>query len=239
MSTCWSADHLRVSLFKNDVWTEQADSVYTEIFGGVPESITSKPNANESSAQGSWEGLRIDVNRAFNRFDFILQEVPSEALPVPLINDIQIVLPKLTAAVFKWASLQPRGIVRIAIGCNALLQSDSAKDGYIKLKELIKVIPVDVDRFREFRFQVNLPVVSETYPEITINRLTSWAAIILRAGLLSPNKNNFFDDKYYVNCSLDINTDGERSQAIDNSLIDKLLNEMSSICISILDEGIS
>lgn len=240
METTWSADHLRVSLFASDVWSAPAESIFSGVFGAEPETITNKPAAMESSAAGSWNGMRLEVKRAFNRIDFILQAVPTEAAgPMPMIQDVKAVLPKFSSLVAKWGSTQVQGVVRIALGCNAFLQSQNVEDSYVKLKDLIKVINIDVDRFKEFRFQVNLPKPSSVAPEIVVNRLSHWASVALRAALIGVEVPRYFDDKHYVSCSLDVNTDGERIAPINSALVEKLTEELSLTCSDILDAGIS
>lgn len=240
MGTTWSADHLRVSLFTSDVWSVPAESIFSGAFGAEPETITNKPAASESSAAGTWNEMRLEVKRAFNRIDFILQAVPTEALgPMPMIQDAVAVLPKFSSLVAKWASTQAQGVVRIALGCNAFLQSQNVEDSYVKLKDLIKVISIDVDRFKEFRFQVNLPKSSSVAPEIVVNRLSHWASVALRAALIGVDAPHYFDDKHYVSCSLDVNTDGERTEPINSALVEKLTEELSLTCSDILDAGIS
>jgi hypothetical protein len=239
MSTSWSADHIRISLFANEIWSAPVETVYSEVFGEVPESTTNKPFVNEFSAFGVWNGLRLEVKHTFNRIDFILQELPSETAPMPLIKDIQTVIPIFSSLVSTWAASQAQGVVRIALGCNAFLLSSDVKDSYTKLQNLVKVISVDVERFKEFRFQVNLPISSTVSNEIIINRLSSWASIALRVGLISAENPRFFDEKHYVACTLDVNTDSERTIPIAKNLIEKLSNELSSICVDTLHKGIS
>lgn len=239
MDNTWSADHLRVSLFSNVAWPTPVEDIFSNVFESTPETITNKPAANEVSAVGSWDGLKLEVKKAFNRIDFVIQAVPSETEPMPLIKDVQLVLPRFSSLIATWVSVQPQGMVRLALGCNALLLSQNIEDSYIKLKDLIKVIDVDVGRFKEFRFQVNLPKTSSVSPDITINRLSNWASIALRAALLGIDAPQFFDEKNYVSCSLDVNTDGERTLPITGDLIEQLTEELSLICIDTLDVGIS
>lgn len=240
MNTMWSADHLRVSLFASDVWSATAESIFADAFCAEPEIITNKPAALESSAVGSWNDLRLEVKRSFNRVDVILQAAPTEAAgPMPMIQDAMVVLPKLSVSVAKWAAVQNQGVVRIALGCNAFLRAQSIEDSYVKLKKLIKVIDIDATRFKEFRFQVNLPKHSSVSPEIVVNRLSNWASIAFRASLIGVETPRYFDEKYYVSCSLDVNTDSERIQPINSELVENLTAELAITCADILNAGIS
>lgn len=239
MDNNWSADHLRVSLFSNVVWSTPAEDIFSNVFGNSPETITNKPAGNEALAVGSWGELRLEVKRAFNRIDFVVQAMPSDTEPMPLIKDVKLTLPKFSSQIAKWASTQPQELVRIALGCNALFLSQSVEDSYFKLRDLIKVINVDVDRFKEFRFQVNLPKTSSVSTDISINRLSHWSSIGLRAALIGVEAPQYFDEKYYVSCALDVNTNGERTLPITRGLVEKLTEELSQICIDTLNVGIS
>lgn len=239
INTNWSADHLRVSIFSNAVWVEPVGTIFLNVFGYNPETITQKMAANEASAIGVWDELKLEVKVAFNRIDFVVQSPPSETEPVPLIKNANSIWPNFSYQIAKWASTQNQ-VLRIALGCNAFLPTQSNEDSYAKLKDLIKVINVDVDKFREFRFQVNLPVVSSVSPDTNINRLSNWASVTLRAALLNvDNPQQYFDDKYYVSCSLDVNTDSDRIHPFKSGLAEQLTEEMSKICINMLDMGIS
>jgi hypothetical protein len=239
ISIKWSADHLRASLFSNALWPISADVIFSEVFGYPPETTIKKAASNEVSATGNWEGLIIEVKSAFNRLDFTVTSTPSESEPLPFIKEVQPTLMKLTSTISKWASSQPQELVRIAIGCNAFLQAQNVEDSYSKLKSLIQVIEVDVDRFKEFRFQVNLPITSSISNDISINRLSHWSSIGLRAALIGIDSPNYFNETHYVSCSLDVNTSAERTYPINRESIEKLTEELSQTCIEILETGIS
>lgn len=240
-NTTWSADHLRVSLFANVVWAATADQVFLGAFGLPPETVTNKIASHESSAVGIWEGLQLEVKRTFNRLDFIVQVVPSETLgPAPFIEDIKSLLPKFSAVIAKWAVNAPSGVIRLALGCNAFFPTSSNADNYAKLKELVKVIVIDVSKFKEFKFQVNLPITSKSCPGLIVNRLSNWSSLSMRGGFIGgAEAPRFFEDAYYVSCSLDVNTDAGRSEPIDHSSVEKLTDELAQICEQILYEGIA
>lgn len=236
--TSWSADHLRVSLFSVGVWSASSETIFNDVFAVAPESVTSRPASVEMSAVGTWEGSRLEIKRTFNRIDFILQAIPSELSPIALIPDVQLILPKFSAAVAKWASSQSQGIVRIAVGCGAFFPASGLIDSYVKLRELVKVINVDVERFREFRFQVNLPITSEVLHDLRINRLTNWASVAFRAGLIGADNAHFFDEKFYCTCGLDVNTDADRAESFSVDIIEKLSQELCAVNLDVLAYGI-
>lgn len=235
----WHADHLRISLFSDDNWRTSAEDIFLTIFGSAPETIINKTIASEYSAIGNWDEFKVETKTAFNRIDFIIQAMPSSTEPLPLIEDVQNTLPKFTTLIASWIFSQSQNVNRIAIGCNGFLPSTNLDDSYVKMKNLIQVINIDTNRFRDFNFQVNLPKTSSISPDISINRLSRWAPIALRATFLGINTNQLGDEMHYVSCSLDVNTDGERTNPIAKDLVEKLIEELSKICIDTLTIGIS
>lgn len=236
----WSADHIRLSLFSSEAWSAETKSIFHQAFSIDPEAITDKPLTRESSGVGTWNGFRLTVEKSLTRVDFIVQEAPTGSNePTPLIRDAKSKLPMFSGAVGKWAASQAQSVIRIAVGGHFLLASHSTEDSYKKLNDLIKVINVDVDRFKEFKFQVNLPIPSSAAPDITINRLTTWSAVSLRAVLVGFDTPQFVDGQHFVSSFLDINTNGDRNYPFSRDLIEKVTEELTANCLSILDEGIS
>lgn len=238
-ATDWSADHLRVSLFSDVAWAEPSDAIFTGAFDGTPESVTNRPIANESSASGSWSGARLEIKKAFNRIDIILQATPVEASPIALLNDVGNLLPHFVGTVSRWAVAQSQGINRLAVGTRGFLPAIDVRDSYIKVRDLVKVINIDVDRFKEFSFQVNLPVQSSSVQNVQINRLSNWASLIFRAGLIGSENSRYLDEKYFVTCGLDINTEAERVEPYAQEDLEPLLSELNRTALQILVDGIS
>ena len=55
----WKADHLRFSLFSNDVIQEPVEAIYSRIFGEQASEVSKKPASGENSAIGVHEDYDI------------------------------------------------------------------------------------------------------------------------------------------------------------------------------------
>lgn len=239
MTSAWQADHLRLSLFCDKPWTAAPEAMFQAIFHGQPDSVVQKPVIGEATAEGPWLTQRASIKRLINRIDILVSPFPSTPLDFPLLSSLSTLLPSFSSSVASWYSTQDQDVTRIAIGCGGLLEVANRVENYKKLHDLIRVINVDVDRFRDFNFQVNLPSTSNSEPNLTINRLTNWAAIEAQLGLIDPSGNkSATQTRHFCRCTADINTDGERVTPIAKAKIGSLIDEMTAITLQVLEKGI-
>lgn len=238
LNDTWKADHFRMSFFSDSSWAESPESIFNNVFQVAPDSLVSKVGSSETVASGPWGEYTIEIKRIFNRVDVILRALPFQGAPISFISNIPDSLPTFVSFFKKWAANQDQTILRVALGCGAYFPVADVGSAYIMLKELIGVINVDVDRFREFQFQVNLPEASSVYHELLINRLTSWSSLVFRAGVVGSEQSQYFEENFYCACGIDVNTDGNRSEPILTSKIENLLSEITEIALKILSIGI-
>ena len=240
MIASWRADHLRVSLFSGVLWNAEPASVLADAFGVQPESTSQKATVGESNAVGRWASLRVEVRRTINRFDFILQPIPDlqQDGHVPSMSGLEELFPRFTSAVGRWITGQSQEVIRVAVGCGGLLATDDVAQTYLKLKQLVKVVEIDADRFRDMQFQVNLPVHAKTDPDLLLNRITSWTSIRVEAKLIGPAAEQALAPSHFVTCTIDINTDAARTAPFEMRVVGDLLAEMCQGAIEVLDNGI-
>ena len=238
-ATDWSADHLRISLFSDVIWAGSPEEIFTGAFNCAPESVTSRSIANEITAVGQWNGTRLEIKKAFNRVDIILQALPVESFPIVFLNDLGSLFPHFVGSVSNWVGYQSQTINRLAVGTRGFLPAADVRDSYIKLRDLVKVINIDVDRFKEFTFQVNLPVDSTSVEKVRVNRLSTWASLAFRAGLINQANSHYFCENYFANCDLDINTEADRVKPFNREDLFPLLGELNKIALEILKDGIA
>lgn len=238
MIAAWKADHLRVSLFSNLAWDTSLAKVFADVFGVDPESTSQKPSSGEATAAGNWSPGRVEIKQTINRIDCILQPLPPNSPEMPLLLDIGVLLPQFSSLLGKWAMGQQQEVVRIALGCGALLEAEDVRSSYLKLRELVRVIDVDVERFRDMQFQVNLPIQSRVFPELILNRLTRWSAVKVQAGLITGGATQPFLARQFSVCAIDFSTDGDRTIPLPNMEIGPLLEELSVEAVEILDGGL-
>lgn len=236
----WKAEQIRIVLFSDSSWSTASDVIYQEIFGLDPLEITEKRATGESNASGSNEDGQVSIIRTINRLDVVLQAAPGDTVFPALISNIDVRLQRLLAAISSWVLTQNQSIVRVAVNGRMLLQTESVEESYSKLKEYIQVVQIDADRFRDFQFQVNLRKQSNSVAGLQINRLTSWASLVVGVGLMQPGLSMQQGlERHYCNCSTDINSDREYTSPFSPSEVAALLREMCDETTAILVSGIS
>lgn len=233
----WKADHLRISLFSDKPWDVDPVKIFTEVFASDPETSSQKIAAGEATAAGIWSSGRVEIRRTINRIDCLLQPALPTHAELPLLSDVEALLPAFTALLSNWVQSQPQDVVRIALGCGGVMDVVDIKEGYIKLRDLVRVIKIDVDRFSEFLFQVNLSKQSINQPELLLNRLTTWSVLQAQMGIIGGHP-MAVQNRSLCTCVIDINTDANRSIPLEKRGIGKLLNEMCLETIHLLDQGI-
>jgi hypothetical protein len=230
----WKADHLRVSLFAEKIFQESVENFYRLITGADPAEITQKPATGESNATGGYEGLKLEVRRAFNRVDVILQPSMPSALGASLIEDVESsinFIKKLTLNCI----IDRDDIIRIALGGNFLYEVGSPVLGYQKLAEMTHQ-KFDHEKHRDVIFQINFPASSSTLPGLSINRLTQWAVPFHKVSSLSdPSVSR---TNYYCGCMTDFNTSADNKTAINEQAFRRLLDELSSEMIHFINAGV-
>lgn len=235
----WAADHLRISLFcKQPVWDLQIEDVFQAIFSAAPDE-TIKRSA-ELIASANLDTYRAELKRTFNRLDCVIQPLPSGVPEFQALENIDNLLTPLVNQVAKWAGNQPEGVVRIAIGLGGLLPVADVKSGYVKLKGLVRTVAVDVERFRDFQFRVNLPQQSASVEGMTLNRLTTWSVIQFHSMPFSPTASIPLpaSNKFFCACAVDVNTDADNTEFMTSIQLEKLFAEMRGEVITLLTDGV-
>lgn len=233
----WKADHIRATAFSPMVWPSSPEDVLRGAFGVLPEETASKPAAGEYSCVSTWNGFRIEVKKQLNRLDVVIQALPDNTNPVNFFDGIRDTLNVFIDAISKWIKCNAKEVSRLAVGLNGFLPVSSAEEGYFALKDYVRVIQVDPHRFRDFRFQVNLPQTSKVCGALTVNRLTIWSCMVIRGGFLGEI-NKVFGESHYCMCAIDVNTDAEANVRIEIDKVDGVFVELSEAALEILNRGI-
>lgn len=231
----WKADHLRVSLFSAQVFEDPVEKIYTEVFGSGALEIKQKPASGESSAFGSYEELKTEVRRSFNRVDIVLQPKELFSLEASLIDDVYSSIEALKKASLRFMKAR-EDLIRIAVGGNYLHEVSGPAEGYKKLSEMTRQ-NFDYEKHRDVIFQINFPTPSNTVQNLTINRLTHWACPFLTINHVSDSLKS--KTHYFLGCLADINTHPDNKTAIENQFYAPLLDELAFKMIESMNEGIS
>lgn len=238
MIASWKADHLRYSLFGERPWDVSPEKIFADVFSVAPDTTSQQLAAGKSMASGNWSAGRIEVHRTINRLDCFLRPTPAPQFEMPLLSSLGTLLPEFTALLANWTMQQSQEVVRIALGCGGLLAAESVEDSYRKLREMIRVISVDAERFRDFQFQVNLRTKSKNDVDLLLNRITNWSAVQFQATLSGAGIPQTVQTMHFCACAIDVNTDGDRTTPLNKNTIRPVVEELCQEALGILDEGI-
>lgn len=234
----WKANHLRISLFSDKAWDDAVEKIYLDVFSIEPEEVSQKPAAGEATATGNWSSGRMLVKRILNRIDFVLQPVPGPDPELPLLSDIGSIFPQLSSLVASWALRQAQDVNRVAVGCGAFLPADDTNESYRTLRDLIRVIKIDPERFHDFQFQVNLHLQSKVDPDLQLNRITNWTSMKMEAAFINQGASQLIQSKYFSVCTAEVNTDAARTSPIQKNIVPLLIDEACQETLGMLDRGI-
>lgn len=235
----WKADHLRVSLFSKNNWTVDVSDLFRSVFKIDAEELVQRSGAAEVTASANLPHFRAEIKRVFNRIDCVIQPLIPTTPDFPLLDGIDKLMSEFVADFSSWASNQTEEILRIAVGGGGLLQVADVKSGYLKLKELVRTVNVDVDRFRDFQFRVNIPKQAECINNFNINRLSTWSVIQIHAGIVMGVGNPIQENGCYCACIVDVNSDGDNKEALPREKITLLFEELRAEMFVLLSDGIA
>ena len=235
----WKAEQLRLTLFLKDI-VVPGSSTFEEIFSTQVDYVVSNTKLGETSFLGVWKDYKVEFKQTINRIDIVVRppEVESGGYPVSFIENAMITLIEFLEVVGHWAD-RIENIYRIAVGLNGFLNVENTVEAYTELNNRIHLFEIDNPRMSDLVFQVNLPTESTVMPDLKINRLSSWAALVYRAqlsGTGTPDSPTYLQE-HFAKCATDISTDGD--SFVNLVKISQLIAELGAITKTIFEKGIN
>jgi hypothetical protein len=180
----WRAENLRVSMFTKAPLRLTDDD--WKALTGQEEAETRTQIPGGRAFIGSALGGQLTIANPGPRLDCMLSVLPSEEHPHVGFNSVGLwseVSEKFLVATIPWIEQLDFEIWRLAFGCVLLLRTDSREQAYAQLNDLIRSVTI-TPLMRDLLFRVNWPVKSSIVPELSINRITSWASVRISLGAL-------------------------------------------------------
>lgn len=232
----WCADHIRVTIFLQDVCALPAGALLA-IFGVAAESRVESIAEGSLSEVAAKDAASYEVKQTFNRIDFILRAAET-GVTLKLLDDLNNKVDHFIESVGKWVESQDFHVKRVAFGLGGLCETQSNDESYQILGDQIRILKIDPTRHKELILQVNIPAKSNVLPDAKINRVSNWAAITLEImidPLMPPNSVN---KRYFCRCTLDFSSDEKRTESFSNEVVSNLLDELASNAMKTLKLGI-
>jgi hypothetical protein len=234
-ASAWYVQQLRLTAFPSPAAEIDHSNWFAAITGTDPETSAVNRKTGEHIDQGLYEDARLILNVQPSRIDWIYGkdlsvEAPKNVTDISLglYSDVSQTFQLLMANWFD-SDISP-ALIRLAFGAVLLRAAASHEEAY---KQLEVYFPFDIplDGARDFLYRINRPRVSQRSGlEITINRLSTWSAIVTQHALLSfPTLTNISGTSlglYACRLELDINSDAEYENELEKVQLSKLLTEL-------------
>jgi hypothetical protein len=130
----------------------------------------------------------------------------------------------------------------VAFGATLLRQVATVETGYAELGSLLMSLKMDPVRMRDLLYRVNWPRESGVVTGLTINRLTTWALVVLARKLLSMTGADLTvaqqqDLLHAVRLEVDHNTPGDRTDPFDPSQTIAIYKELVDLAVENASKG--
>ena len=230
------AESLRCSAFSSGIWQVEPSTLFGQVFDGEPDTVVERHSAGEKVATATREGQLLTVKRSLNRLDWQIEAGANHSGQV-FLDGVEKLLSELATKASQWCATQDQPVVRFAVGGMALAPADSRESAYRFLAKCVRIARIDIERFRDFRLQLNLQTPSEVVQDLLINRVTVWASLMTTMQTFGESA-QMLSQKHFASCTFDINSDAVRSVKIDAPLLPSLSREMVSHAMALLAKGI-
>lgn len=174
----WNFHNLRMTAFPAPMHSYEAnvDEWWKEIVGDFPETITKNPKLGTSHAEGPVKyGLLVIENNP-NRIDLVMKEADSPPTATQSTSSFVEALNYFDGLVEKWLDMSGAPVLgRLAFGARLVFPVDGREEGYKLLQNFLHAVQVDPVNSSEFLYRINRPRASKISPDISVNRLNTWA----------------------------------------------------------------
>ena len=245
----WKAEGLRFSAFFTDaVIPEEYIPLWKPLVEHDPDEVHNRPREQLVQEQGphlnGWLSVQLSSSRVDWRLNFNPNNPPQELPTVGPYDDRQQDFLQL---MHKWLPRCP-AVNRLAYGANLLLPVETSQEACQKLDSLLSAVKIDPKNTRDFVYRINKRRDSQCNVEgLQINRLSTWSVVhftgvhvqIAVGGQRAPRitQSPSADASNLCRLELDINTDPEFGQTIDQNILPQLFEELVNLANEIATEG--
>lgn len=244
----WQAESLRLTVFAFPASPLSDPGWWNMLTGEGPQTQTTRAREGTTVKAGPFADSWLTNVVLPNRIDWLLTMSPEAPPPENLIPTIGTFTDKLRVFIqlmFNWIKLDScPEIQRIALGAVLYLPATDKETAYRQLIPYLPYVRIDPVNSRDLFYQINRPVVSKSYPDIFINRLSKWAVSvfgIVNIQLGSETTPAIVGKKIVGNhccrLELDLSTNANRTMALPRKELAETLQELVHHANTIVDQG--
>jgi hypothetical protein len=243
----WRVALLRITAFTNTPDVTVADNWWKAVAEEAPESKLVKMKGTALTMEGQHGTGRLTLNVEFNRVDWLFSpnvNLEQDFGEIPNLGSYEQVGSAFDKQIRNWIRVAPP-ITRVARGGVFFLPAADKGASYEALAQYLPYLKIDPKGSSELLYQINRARQSTVVPGLTINRLQKWSSMRVqhvqfeivasagqqvRGGATAPG----FDA---TKLELDVNSSGERTEALPTESLESLYSELAHIETEILANG--
>lgn len=243
MPTPWSAERMRLTVFRFPGTDFDAAAAWTTFAGHEPEEISRKPSAGSSSAVGPFGAGRLMIECDPLRIHFIYAPAPPNEKGIALdLGPMDEQIANFVSSAKKWLPSAPPSL-RIAYGLVLVRPVRSRQEGYVELSGYLPNVRIDPEHSSDLSYQINRPRGSNVLGNEKINRLSKWSVGLLVVDALAMSasreggRRERLSEEHKCRVELDINTIAERVEPLPQDRLVAVFEELVALAVEIAEKG--
>ncbi len=242
----WAAQYLRLIAFPAQPAFEDSREWWRGLTGIDPESSTEKRQRQEREDSGPYGGVSLSLAVDLIRIQWtasIVVDISNPPEGIPVIGNFLEKREWFRDLMARWLREMARPIKRLAFAGTLVAPVDSRRSAYERLDQYLRHVDVDPD-CTDFLYRVNRPLPSSSQVSgLVVNRLATWGALmtlqyqqpIVSGRIEAPQIGR--TEAHGVMLDFDINSTGERQEALPQERLPALFSELTDLILAIARDG--
>lgn len=234
----WQAGRLRLTAFPQPVdgFPEPfLDNWWEELFRVPPEKRHKDFGTGIIELNGNIEGVFTVLVATPVTFELRWQAHADPALALLGFGSLEERAHSFQDLCARWLELSScPPLQRIGFGASLNLPVATREEGYKLLDQLLPSVDVNPGSL-DFRYQINRRRLSNSMPQVEVNRISRWSVQELLMGLVDPHSES---RSMGMSCSLEVDINNVMSNiAIDRACLRTLFVELLGMGVEIAEKG--
>lgn len=243
----WQIESLRLTAFLQKSDAKDGDIWFEHYLGVTPDTTEHRRAEGVRIDTSLIDGKRYTLQIRPDRVDWVIATEPESdeelAHGLGQLSDIN----KIVKYLEKWVS-EVKFVTRLAFGVVAKIPANDKADSYEILSKYLHSLKIDPVKSSELTFKINRPRTFEQEDfSIEVNRISIWGAIRVQrlvqqlgfgqADGTSAGITRVTDVGQWARCELDISTDANRRDEIEEKWRIPLFVALNKMAAEILTDG--
>ncbi len=235
-NTDWRPEILRLTAFPAALH----ETSWQSLTGAPPAETSAQPRLDQSQEAGPFANGLLRLIKEKARIEWRYEALDTQDEPLPQLGPMSAELSQWRPSMLRWLEGAP-ALRRVAFGAVLRHEVPDKEAGYLYLGSLLNAVKLDPTA-SDFLYRINRPRKSQSHPEVSINRLTTWSVITqARFGirLVGLHAGPLDVERYGLACrlELDINTAAEFTGTFQPNELPGIFKELVDLGTEIAEGG--